>query len=137
MKTILTPICVTRIMTGSIAQQNSPAKPDLPYYEIPDYSATYTPGAVAARVIDGLGFRYYWATEDLRPEDLKYQPTGVSSGEARTTEETIQHIYSLTNVILNTTKKLPTVSGALNTSLPFLSSSVFRRFKKSCEINSD
>lgn len=92
---------------------------DLPYYEIPDNPKEFTPGAVAARVIDGLGFRYYWATEGLRPEDLKYQPAGASSGEARTTEETIQHIYSLTSTLLNTTKKLPNISGSLNVKLPF------------------
>lgn len=111
MRTFLTTICLSFIMTTISAQQ----KPDLPYYEIPDYPATYSSGSVAARVIDGLGFRYYWATEGLRQEDLKYKPVN----DSRTTEETIQHIYSLTNTILNTTKKLPNVSGALNINLPF------------------
>jgi hypothetical protein len=110
MRTFLTTICVSFGMTVS-AQQKS----DLPYYEIPDYPAGYSAGAVAARVIDGLGFRYYWATEGLREEDLKYKPVN----DSRTTEETIQHIYSLTNTILNTTKKVPNVSGALSVKLPF------------------
>ena len=29
------------------------------YYQIPDYPESYTAEAVAARLIDGLGFRYY------------------------------------------------------------------------------
>ena len=46
----------------------------LPYYEIPDYPETYTAGSVAARMLDGLGFRYYWATEGLNEDDLnKYR----------------------------------------------------------------
>ena len=47
---------------------------DLPYYQIPDAPEKFTAGNVAARVIDGLGFRYYWATEGLRDVDLTYKP---------------------------------------------------------------
>jgi hypothetical protein len=83
------------------AQEKPPAT--LPYYEIPAYPETYTAGTVAARVIDGLGFRYYWATEGLRKEDLSYKP----SADARSTQETLEHIYQLTWVIVNTAKKLP------------------------------
>ncbi len=76
---------------------------DLPYYEIPEYPATYNACTVATRLIDGLGFRYYWATEDLRDEDLAYKP----SEEGRTTAQTIDHIYGLTKVIVNSTLKKP------------------------------
>ena len=72
-------------------------KEDLPYYQIPDYPETYTSGTVAARMVDGLGFRYYWATESLRPEDLNYKP----SESGRTTAETIEHIYGLSKFIRN------------------------------------
>lgn len=75
----------------------------LSYYEIPEYSETYTAGAVAARMVDGLGFRYYWATEGLREEDLAYKP----SEDGRTTAETIDHIYDLTKVIVNSTLNKP------------------------------
>lgn len=115
MRTFFAAFCVTCLFTTAMAQSKS----DLPYYEIPDYPSSYTPGAIAARVIDGLGFRFYWATEGLRPEDLAYQPKGEASGEARTAEETIQHIYSLCNTIRNTARKQPTVSGVLNTKIPF------------------
>ena len=73
----------------------------LPYYEIPDASDTYTAGTVVARMIDGLGFRYYWATEGLRAEDLAFRP----NEDARTTAETIDHIYGLSNVIVNAALK--------------------------------
>ena len=80
---------------------------ELPYYEIPEYPETYTAGTVAARMVDGLGFRYYWATEGLREEDLAFKP----NEDARTTAETIDHIYGLTNVIKNATLKQPTIGG--------------------------
>ena len=69
----------------------------LPYYEIPNSPEKYTPENVVVRMIDGVGFRYYWATEGLRPQDLAFKP----SSEARTSEETIDHILGLSNVILN------------------------------------
>jgi hypothetical protein len=56
------------------AQSQTNMKTELPYYEIPDYPESYTAGAVAARMLDGLGFRYYWATEGLRDEDLVFRP---------------------------------------------------------------
>ena len=68
----------------------------LPFYNIEDYPETYTQGTVAARMVDGLGFRYYWATEGLRPEDLKYKP----SASGRTSQETLLHLYGLSNFIL-------------------------------------
>ena len=73
----------------------------LPYYEIPDYPETYTAGSVAARMLDGLGFRYYWATEGLNEDDLKYKP----GAEARTNGETVEHILGLSKVIVNATIK--------------------------------
>lgn len=74
---------------------------NLPYYEIPDYPENYNQGTIAARMIDGLGFRYYWATEGLRDVDLKFRPNDM----ARTTEETIDHILGLSTVIINSTLK--------------------------------
>lgn len=76
------------------AQENT-----LPYREIPDDSETYTAGTVAARMIDGLGFRYYWATEGLTTADLKFKPNSV----ARTSGETVDHILGLSRVIVNAT----------------------------------
>ena len=63
----------------------------LPYYEIPEHADSYTAGSVASRMLDGLGFRYYWATEGLRVEDLEYKP----SESGRTSAETIDHLLGL------------------------------------------
>jgi hypothetical protein len=93
---------LTFILSGcmlSVSAQDTP----LPYYEIPSYPKNFTAGTVAARMIDGLGFRYYWATESLRPEDLAYKP----GADTRTTEETLTHIYDMSLIIVNSvTKKI-------------------------------
>jgi hypothetical protein len=70
----------------------------LPYYEIPEYPAEYTAGTMASRLVDGLGFRFYWATEGLREKDLVYRPNEVS----RSIGETIDHILGMTQRIFNT-----------------------------------
>ena len=91
-------------ITSIIAQENMD-KENLPYYEVADYSeVSYTAGSVVARMIDGLGFRYRWATEGLRDEDLAYRITDSS----RTSIETIDHILGLSRVIVNATNQVPT-----------------------------
>ena len=69
----------------------------LPYADIGAYPASYTPGSVVSRMIDALGFRYYWATEGLREEDLAHRPTP----DARSAYETVEHIYGLSEMIVN------------------------------------
>lgn len=71
------------------------------YAQIPSYPEKYTPGTVVSRMVDGLGFRYYWATAELRPEDLAYKPSETN----RTIGETIDHIYGLSRVIYNSAIK--------------------------------
>lgn len=78
---------------------------ELPYYQIPDYPEDYSPGSVAARMIDGLGFRYYWATEGLTQKDLDYKP----SEDGRTCMETLEHIHSMSQMILNAADGAPNV----------------------------
>ena len=79
------------------------AQDKLPYYEIPEAAKEFTPGTTVSRMIDGLGFRYYWATEGLTEKDLAFKP----NAEARTTLETINHILGLSKVILNATSNTP------------------------------
>lgn len=81
------------ITIGVMAQSES----KLPYYEIPDYPETYTSGTVAARMVDGLGFRYFWATEGLSEKDLAQK----ASESGRTSGETIEHLYGLSKFIRN------------------------------------
>jgi|TARA_B110000914_G_scaffold2085_1_gene1796 hypothetical protein len=81
----------------------SQSQENLPYYEIPDYPDSYTSGNIMSRMIDGLGFRFYWATEGLRNEDLSYR----INSESRSSHETIDHIHNLSIVILNSLEGLP------------------------------
>lgn len=87
---------------------------NLPYYEIPDAPENFTAGGVASRMVDGLGFRFYWATEGLRAEDLSFRP----SAEARTSEETVAHIYGMSITLLNAMTSTPNKPGQ-DTKLPF------------------
>lgn len=81
------------------------AQEQLPYHEIPDYPEDYGPGNVAARMIDGLGFRFYWATEGLTQKDLDYKP----SEDGRTVFQTLQHIYGMSEMIKNAPLAKPNV----------------------------
>jgi hypothetical protein len=93
-----TTLILALILSNIVMAQN---EKQLPYYEIPENADTYTPGTVASRMIDGLGFRYYWATEGLRLEDLSYKP----SESGRTSGETIDHLFGLSNFILSSISK--------------------------------
>lgn len=94
MKRVLILVC---LMLGFVGQSQD----KLPYYEIPEAPVNFTAGTVAARAVDGLGFRYYWATEGLRKEDLDFKP----NADARSSMETIEHIYGLSKMIVNSTLK--------------------------------
>ncbi len=80
----------------AMAQRDS-----LPYAAFPPAPDHYSAGTVVSRLLDGLGFRYYWATEGLRPIDLTFRP----SAEARTSQETLEHIYYLSNMIITVVGK--------------------------------
>lgn len=81
------------LLVGFVSQSQD----KLPYHEIPEAPENFTAGTVAARAVDGLGFRYYWATEGLRQEDLDFRP----NDDARSSMETIEHIYELSKMIVN------------------------------------
>ena len=99
MRYLITLIILVAINYNSMAQN----KNDLPYYEVPDYYDEYTAGTVTARMIDGLGFRYRWATENLREKDLKYK----ASESGRTIMETMQHILDLSWIVVNSALEKP------------------------------
>jgi hypothetical protein len=91
MKTLLLSIILFASLS-TLGQNDS-----LPYASFPPAPTHYSSGAVVSRMLDGLGFRYYWATEGLRPADLSFKP----SAEARTSQETLEHIYDLSTMIIN------------------------------------
>ncbi len=69
---------------------------DTTYFSsIQEYPSQYTEHTVMQRMLDGLGFRYYWATHELTPKDLEFKP-----GEgSRSSEETLRHIYDLSRML--------------------------------------
>jgi len=93
---------------ASLFAQNTSEKDH--YYQIPANPKKFTAETAAARMVDGLGFRYYWASADLKKEDLAYRPTEA----ARSNFETLVHIYNLTNVVLNSVKNEPNKGGGPN-----------------------
>lgn len=98
MKAILTLILIC--MFVNLEAQS--IEENLPYRVIPEHPENYTAGAVVARMIDGLGFRFYWATEGLNESDLLYRP----SEGVRTNFQTMQHIHDLSKTILNSALKV-------------------------------
>ena len=57
------------IISGHMQSQDQ-----LPFKSIPQYPDNYKSGNIIQRMIQGLGYRYYWATEGLTDKDLKYRP---------------------------------------------------------------
>ena len=86
------------MVTISFSQEDK-----LPYYEVPNYPEEFTAGTMAARMLDALGFRFYWATDSLTKKDLVYK----ANEDGRSTEETLKHIYDLSKIIVNSTLKKP------------------------------
>ena len=85
---------------------------ELPYLTIPNPPEEVTATAVLARLVDGLGFRYRWATEGLREEDYDYQP----SPDSMTMKQLLEHIHGLVSWTLQSlsgnsqsTAKTPTL----------------------------
>jgi hypothetical protein len=66
---------------------------NLPYYKIPEPPTSCTSNSIMIRILDALGFRYYWATEGLTEKEYVYRP----SPDSRNIRELIQHIQDLVN----------------------------------------
>ena len=94
----------------------SQSKMEIPYYQISEYPDTYSSENIMYRMIDGLGFRYYWASEGLTKTDLDFK----ISKDSRSTMETIRHIHSLSLMILNAVLNKPNESKS-NTDLDYKS----------------
>ena len=93
------------LVISVLSTMNAQDDKSIPYIEIPAAPEHYKSGNVVARMIDGLGYRYHWATKELRQEDLEYRP----SEDAKTTAETLEHLYGLSLTILNGAKSLPNI----------------------------
>lgn len=104
----------------------------IPYFQIPDAPETYVAGAVLARTIDGLGFRYYWATHRLRDIDLNYAP----GNEGRSSRETMDHLYGLSLGLMHVADKSPNPRPLVIPEVPFeeLRKLTLLNFKKASDI---
>ena len=69
---------------------------ELPYYHLPDPPDTVSGASVLARVVDGLGFRFHWATEGLREDDYTFRP----DDQCMSIREQTEHIWGLVNWII-------------------------------------
>lgn len=81
-----------------------------PYYEMPEAPEKYDAAGVTARMIDGLGFRFFWASKDLTEKDLEYKASETS----RTTMEIMKHFHGLSKTIYNGIAQKPNVRGVTN-----------------------
>lgn len=80
------------------------AQQPLPFESIPPYPKETNVGSVLARMVHGLGYRYHWASLDLREEDLNYRP----SPQGASSYETLEHIYDLVEIVATTVEGNPT-----------------------------
>jgi hypothetical protein len=65
----------------------------LPFDSLPDYPGDVSATSVVVRLIDGLGFRFRWATDGLSDADVGFRP----GAESHTVEEITGHIWGLVN----------------------------------------
>ena len=98
-------IMITNLSFSQIPISMETPKNSHPCAEISEYPDAISDNLILARMIEGLGFRYYWVTEGLRAEDLAFLP----GNDGRSTEETLAHLYNLSNTIINAVQGKPNV----------------------------
>ncbi|TKD65270.1 hypothetical protein [Flavobacterium sp. ASW18X] len=81
------------------------AQEPLPYASVPEAEENYSAGAIVSRTIDGLGFRYYWATEGLTQQDLVFS----AADDTRNILQTLEHILELSKAVRNAVEQRPNV----------------------------
>jgi len=73
------------------------------YYRIPTYPDHVSATSVLTRLLDGLGFRFYWATEGLRAEDYAFRP----AKDTMNIEELVTHVWELMNWVSSSALNKP------------------------------
>ena len=92
MKTLYLVLFALISMTVSAQQE------ELPFAELSPYKDEFSAHTVLSRMVEGLGYRFYWATESLTENDLSYKP----SETGRSSMHTIEHIFGLTEMVVHT-----------------------------------
>lgn len=72
-------------------------KEELPLREIPEAPSEVNAANVLARTVEGLGYRFYWATEGLTDKELDFDP----GNDNRSPREMMSHFVGLSRMILN------------------------------------
>lgn len=106
--TLCSSCATSQLPSSSIDSKKQTMSEKLPFHQIPDAPESYTAESVTARMIDGLGYRYYWATKGLTEEDLAYKP----SADSRTIQETLEHLTGLSETIINAVLIKPNIRPA-------------------------
>jgi len=65
--------------------------PSFDFRSLPPGPETVTGSAVFVRLVEGIGFRFFWATEGLRESDLSFRPTP----ETMTVADLAGHVLEL------------------------------------------
>ena len=73
------------------------------YHRIPNYPNNLSSTSVLTRLLDGLGFRFYWATEGLRPDDYAFRP----AEDTMSIGELVIHVWTLMNWVSSSALKKP------------------------------
>ncbi|MEO0580968.1 MAG: hypothetical protein AAF135_01980 [Bacteroidota bacterium] len=113
MKILLPFLTFSLVFLMNVHAQDTTSR--LPFESIEAYPANYQAGNIMARMIDGLGYRYYWATEGLRQEDLDFKP----SEDARSAGETIHHLFELSQMIALNPQRKPNIRPREEVSMTF------------------
>ena len=102
---LITVLCfIFSIQSLGLSQKDTMPK-ELPFHTIDDYPDTLTAATILARSIEGLGFRYYWATEGLTLADYDY-----SAGNGnRSVREVLEHVLDLSDMVHNVVLGIPNI----------------------------
>jgi hypothetical protein len=89
--------------------------PSFDFRSLPPGPETVTGSAVLVRLVEGIGFRFTWATEGLREPDLAYRPTPQTMSIA----ELVGHVLELVAWVAAAAGAIPAGPQKPESPLPF------------------
>lgn len=92
---IVKTVILSFLVLQQLPAQHASAIDSMPYSFIESYPEHHNSASIIQRMIDGLGYRYYWASEGLDEQVLAYKAEEGS----RTIHELLTHIFELSNGI--------------------------------------